>query len=87
MSGLLGLHFLAFKHGQELVLAEFEKGVAFTFVQLFEIENVLIKRHRFLNVAHFDRNVVAAVNLYRHEGRCSRKMEITSDRRFLANQW
>jgi len=36
--------------GEELVHAEFEEGIAFSAIELFEIENVLIEGDRFLDV-------------------------------------
>ena len=52
-----------FEDGQELVLAEFEEGVAFAFIELLEIEYVFIKRDRLFDVVHFNSDVIAAVNL------------------------
>ena len=46
-----------------------EEGVAFAFIHLLEIENVLVERDRFLYVAYFDGNVVAPVNLNAHRAK------------------
>ena len=35
-------------------------------VELFQIENILIERDRFLDVIDFDRDVIASVNLHAH---------------------
>jgi hypothetical protein len=61
-----GLQLLHFEDGEELMLAQFEEGVAFTAIELLEIENVFVKRDRFLNVVHFDRDMITAVNLHTH---------------------
>src|SRR5258708_40259124 len=66
MSHVRRLNFIDFKNGEELVLAEFEERVAFSAVELFQIENVLIERNRFLDVVDFDRDVIASVNLHTH---------------------
>ena len=60
------LHAFALEHREELMLAEFEKGVAFALVELFEAEDILIKRDRLLDVADFDRDVIAAIDLDAH---------------------
>src|SRR5438045_77203 len=61
------------EHREELMLAEFEKCVAFALVEFFEIENILVKRDRFFDVVHLDRDVIAAVNLHAHWfGECLR---------------
>jgi hypothetical protein len=59
----LGPHLVDAEDGEELMFAELEEGVAFALVEFLEIENVLIKRDRFLDVIDFDGDVVAAVNL------------------------
>ena len=56
-----------FEDGEELMLAEFEKGVAFAAVEFLEIEDVLVKRDRLLDVVHLDGDVIAAVNLHAHQ--------------------
>jgi len=66
MSHPAGMQFFYFEHGEELMFAELEKGVAFAAVHLLEIENVLIKRDRLLDVVHFNGDVIATVNLYTH---------------------
>jgi len=60
------LQLFHFEDGKELVLSELEKGVALAAVQLFEIENVLIKRDGLPDVIHLDRNMIASVNLHAH---------------------
>src|ERR1700736_2910558 len=61
-----GMQSFHFENGEELMFAELEKGVAFAAVHLLETENVLIKRDRLLDVVHFNRDVIATVNLYAH---------------------
>jgi hypothetical protein len=43
-----------------------EERVALTATHLFEVENVLVKGHRLVNVIHFDRNMIASINLHAH---------------------
>jgi hypothetical protein len=50
-----------------LVFAEFEKRVALAAIQLFEIENVFVKRDRLFDIVHLDGDVIASVNLYVHQ--------------------
>src|SRR6202030_3685606 len=54
--------FVDFEDGEELMLAEFEEGIAFASVELLEIEDILIERDRFLNVIDLDRDMIASVN-------------------------
>src|ERR1700693_5992218 len=56
------LNFVDFEDCKELVLAEFEKRVAFLALPLFEIEPVFIKRDCLVDVVDFDRDVIASVN-------------------------
>src|SRR5207237_10620422 len=62
MAHVGGLQFVDFEDGEELVLAEVEKGVAFAAVEPLEIEDILIERDRFLDVVNLDRYVVTSVN-------------------------
>jgi hypothetical protein len=56
------LQFFDLEDGEELVLAEFEEGIAFAAVELLQIEDVLIERDRFLDFINLDRDVIAPVN-------------------------
>src|SRR5262245_31488105 len=51
---------------EELMLAEFEEGVAFTFIYLLEVEYVFVKRERLFDIVHFDRDMITTVNLNAH---------------------
>lgn len=64
--GAVGRTLRRFEHGQELVLADFKERVAFAFVELLEIEHVLIERDRFFDVIDVDRDVVDAVHFDAH---------------------
>jgi hypothetical protein len=66
MAHICGLELFHLKYGKELVLAEPEKGVTLAAVELFEIENVFVKRDGLLDVIHLDRNMIASVNLHAH---------------------
>src|SRR5438477_1596470 len=61
-----GLNFFHLENGEELVLAELEKGVALAAVQFFEIENVFVKRDRLFDIVHLDRDMITSVNLHVH---------------------
>src|SRR6516225_2913555 len=49
------LKFVDFENGEELMVAQFEERVTLPTTHLFEIENILVKSHRLLNVIHLDR--------------------------------
>jgi hypothetical protein len=66
MPHVCSLNFADFENGEELMLPQFEKGVALTAAHLLEIENVLIKCHRLLNVIHLDRDMIASIDLHAH---------------------
>src|ERR1700731_679674 len=53
-------------HVGGLQFVDFEEGIPLTSVEFFKIEDVLIKRDRFLDVINLDRDVIASVNLYAH---------------------
>jgi len=63
---ICALHLFHFENREELVLTQFEKGVALATAHLFEIENVFVKRHRLLDIIHFDRDMIASINLHAH---------------------
>jgi hypothetical protein len=48
------------------MLTQFEKCVALAATHLFEVENILVKRHRLLNVIYFDRDMIASIDLHAH---------------------
>ncbi len=73
MLGAIWLHVLRFEHGKELVLAQLKEGVAFAFIKLLEIEDVLVERDCLLYIAYFDGDVVASVNLNTHSAKIRRK--------------
>ncbi|OLC26286.1 MAG: hypothetical protein AUH91_04550 [Verrucomicrobia bacterium 13_1_40CM_4_54_4] len=66
MAHVRGLEFFHLENGEELVFAEFEKRIALAVGHLFKIENVLVKRDRFLDVIHLDGDVITSVNLHAH---------------------
>jgi hypothetical protein len=45
---------------------DFEKRIALAFIELFEIENILVKRHRLLHIRHLDGHVIDPVNADAH---------------------
>jgi hypothetical protein len=66
MPHVCALHLVHFENREELVFAQFEEGVALAATHLFEIENILVKGHRFLNVIHLDRDMIASINSHAH---------------------
>jgi len=48
------------------MLAQFEKGIAFTAVEFLQVEDVLVKLDRLSDVIHLDSDVIATVYLYAH---------------------
>src|SRR3989440_11790008 len=72
------LQFVDFEDGEELVLAEFEEGIALAAVELLEIEDILIERDRFLDVINFDRDMIASINLHAHFFNRSRTLIISA---------
>src|SRR5215475_3479422 len=66
MPQVCSLNFVDFENREELMITQFEERVALTAAHLLEIENVLVKGHRLLNVIHLDRNVIASINLHAH---------------------
>jgi hypothetical protein len=66
MSHVCSLNFVDFENREELMVTQFEERVALAAVHLFEIENILVKGHRLLNVIHFDRDMIASIDLHAH---------------------
>jgi hypothetical protein len=60
------LHLFYFENREELVLTQFEKGISLAAAHLFEIENVLVKGHRFVDVIYFDHDMIASIDLHAH---------------------
>src|SRR5438477_2190376 len=66
MPHVCSLNFVDFENRQELMVTQFEERVALAAAHLFEIENVLVKGHRLLNVIHLDRDMIASIYLHAH---------------------
>src|SRR5439155_16482516 len=60
------LHFFDFENGEELVLAQFEEGIALAAAHMLEIENVFVKRDRLLDVVHLDDDMITSIDLHTH---------------------
>jgi hypothetical protein len=58
---------LHLEDGHELMFTQLAPGRPFAASQHFESEDVGIELNRLFCIGHFDHNMVAAVNLYRHE--------------------
>jgi hypothetical protein len=52
---------------EKLVFTQFQESVAFAAIHFLQIEYILIKLYRRLYIAHFDREVIASINLHAHE--------------------
>lgn len=66
MPYIRALHFIHFEDGKELVLTQFEEGVALAAAHLFQIENILVKRHSVFDVVYFDGDMITSINLDTH---------------------
>jgi hypothetical protein len=66
MPHVCSLNFLDFENRQELMVTQFEERIALAFTYLFEIENILVKSRRLLNVIHLDGDMIASINLHAH---------------------
>src|SRR6266480_76996 len=67
MTDPVRLNLLHFENGEKLVLTQFQKSVAFATIHFLQIKDVFIKFYRRFYVIHFDREVVASINLHAHE--------------------
>jgi hypothetical protein len=61
------LQALHLEDGHELMFTQLAPGRPFATSQHFESEDVGLELNRLFCIRHFDHNMVAAVNLYRHE--------------------
>src|SRR5260370_37687675 len=66
MAYICRLNLFRFEDGEELVVAEFEEGVAFAAVEPFQVEDVLVERDRLVDVINLDRDVIASIHLHAH---------------------
>jgi hypothetical protein len=66
MPHVCSLNFVDFENRQELMVTQFEERVALAAAHLFEIENILVKGHRLLNVIHLDGDMIASIDLHAH---------------------
>jgi len=60
------LNLVDFENGEKLMLTQFEERVAFAAAHLFQIENILVERHRLLDIIHFNGHMIASINLHAH---------------------
>src|SRR5213596_1704473 len=61
------LNLLHFKNGEKLVLTQLQKSVALATSHFLQIKDVFIKFYRRFCIIHFDREVIASINLHAHE--------------------
>ena len=66
MPHVRSLNLVDFENRQELMVTQFEESVALAATHLFEIENILIKGHRLLQILHLDRDMIASIDLHTH---------------------
>src|ERR1700722_17587127 len=59
-------HLINLGHGEKLMISELEKGIPFATRFKLEAKNVFVKRLRLGKVIHFDRHVIAPVDLNAH---------------------
>ncbi len=67
MTNPIRLDLLHFENGEKLVLTQFQKSVAFATIHFLQIKDVFVKFYRRFYIIHFDREVIASVNLHAHE--------------------
>jgi len=79
MPHVCSLNFVDFENRQELMVTQFEERIALAATHLFEIENILVKGHRLLNVIHLDRDMIASIDLHAHMSVSLIANEIVSD--------
>ena len=66
MPHVCALNLIHFENREELVLTQFEESVALAATHLFEIENILVKGHRLLNVVDLNGHMITTINLHTH---------------------
>ena len=66
MPHVCSLNLVDFENRQELMVTQFEERIALAATHLFEIENILVKGHRFLDVVHLNGDMITSVNLNAH---------------------
>jgi hypothetical protein len=66
MPHVRSLNLVDFENREELMVTQFEERVALAAAHLFEIENILVKGHRLLNVIHLDGDMIASIDLHAH---------------------
>src|SRR5436309_3604067 len=67
MTDPIRLDLLDFENGEKLVFTQFQKSVAFATIRLLQIKDVFIKFYRRFYIIHFDREMIASINLHAHE--------------------
>ena len=55
------------EHREKLMFTQFQEGIAFAAIHFLQIEHIFIKLYGRLYIAHFDRDVIASINLHAHE--------------------
>jgi hypothetical protein len=66
MAHVCSLNLIDFENRQELMVTQFEERVALAATHSFEIEHILVKRHRLFDITHFDRDMIASIDLHTH---------------------
>jgi len=52
---------------EKLVFTQFQESIAFAAIHFLQIQYILIKLHRRIYIAYFDRAVIASISLHAHE--------------------
>jgi hypothetical protein len=66
MPHVCALDVVDFENREELMVTQFEERIALAATHLFEIENILVKRHRLLNVIDLDGDMIASIDFHAH---------------------
>jgi hypothetical protein len=66
MPHVCSLNFVDFENRQELMVTQLKERIALAATHLFEIENVLVKGHRLLNIIHLNGDMIASIDLHAH---------------------
>src|SRR5437588_9445978 len=67
MTDAVRLDLLDFENGRKLVLTQLQKSIAFATIHLLQNEDVFIKFYRRFYIIHFNREMIASINLHAHE--------------------
>ena len=67
MADPVWFYFVDLEDREKLMFTQFQESVAFARIHFLQIEYIFVKINRRLYIAHFDRDVIASINLHAHE--------------------